>query len=289
MDAKALEVSGLRVAVFDQSLVATGTSQGRAKADTGLPEGWVEALHTTDFALERGEVLGVVGRAGSGKSLLATGVLALPPLWARIVGGRVGFAGDALWPTPPMLTDGQYATDEATPHIDPSLDRAWRKAMRNRIGVVLQDALLSAERQSVAGFVREALPRRAKRAGDVLSELAEVLRLGDKLHDNELHMWDVSRGEQQRIALAVALAKKPELLVVDEPFSAVDASTTADVVCLIREQAAHSGMSSLVATNDLALAQILCDRFLVLESGHVVAQGELEADEVRAWFGEQRG
>ena len=275
-----LQVADLRVAVFDQTLVPRGGVRGRGDTTHELDEGWYPALNAVSFALDHGEVLGVVGPAGSGKSLLVAGALSLLPPWAKVMSGKVMLTGEVLWPTPRM-------GDPASHYMEASRDRNWRRVMRERIGVVLQDALLSSERQSVAGFVREGLPRKRKGLAPGLEEAAGLLRLGSKLDSDDLRMWDLSRGEQQRVALATALAKRPELLVLDEPFAATDALTAADVVAFVRQSARGRGMSCLVATNDLYLARVLCDRWLVLESGDIVMRGGIDSDEVTAWFDAQ--
>ncbi|WP_221938879.1 ABC transporter ATP-binding protein [Mycobacterium sp. KBS0706] len=233
--------------------------QRRVLAAEGLQKrygtGAAAALVVDDvsFALAAGETLGIVGESGSGKSTVARIVLGLVDADA----GRV-------------LIDGQPWSE---------LDERHRRARRARIQLIAQDALSSFDpRYSVERIVGESLDavqvfgaERRRRVREVL----DAVRLGPTFLDR--HPRELSGGQRQRVAIARAFAPRPQLLVADEPVSALDVSIQAQVLDLLAELQAESGTSLLFISHDLGVVHHLADRVVVMKGGRVVESGDVAA------------
>ncbi|MGO1283897.1 MAG: dipeptide ABC transporter ATP-binding protein [Brachybacterium sp.] len=205
------------------------------------------------FALHPGETLGIVGESGSGKSTVARMALALTPPSS----GRV-------------LLDEQPWSDLAERH---------RRPNRRRIGVVHQDPLGSFDpRWEVGRTLADALPAQltpAERTARVEELLTWVGLDGGHAHR---HPLTLSGGQRQRVAIARALASAPDVLVLDEPVSALDVSVQAQVLDLLQDLQNALGAAYLFISHDLGVIHHLSDRVLVMQGGHVVESGT--ADEV---------
>ena len=215
-----------------------------------LPRGVVHALSGVDLEIGRGERLGLVGESGSGKSTLAR----------CLVGLERPSAGS-------ILLDGQELAGRD--------ERAWH-ALRRRIQIVFQDPLAALDpRRSVGASVAEPLEihrlgRPAERRLRVL-ELLEAVGLTAAQAARFPH--ELSGGQRQRVGIARALALEPELLVLDEPVSALDVSIQAQIVRLFHELGARFGLAYLFISHDLAVVRQLCPRVAVLYLGRVVESG----------------
>ena len=209
-------------------------------------------VEDVSFELRAGETLGIVGESGSGKSTTADIALAL----TEPDHGEV-------------LLDGEPWT--AVP------ERA-RRARRARIQPITQDPLGSFDpRQDVAQIVGEALaavdvPRAQRRDRSVL--LLE--QVGLTAQHLGRHPLELSGGQRQRIAIARALATSPEIIVADEPVSALDVSVQAQVLDLLTQLQQATGVALLFISHDLGVVQHLADRVLVMENGRVVESGAID-------------
>ena len=216
------------------------------------PDGGREALRGVDLALDAGEVLAVIGPSGAGKSSLALAVLGLLPTRAR-VSGVLRWRGEPVAPGP-----------------------AHRRLLGRDIGMLFQDPLASLDPVVRVGdqlvetlrALRRAGGRDARRRSEAL--LAEVL-LPDPAAVARRYAHQLSGGERQRVALALALAGDPALLVADEPITALDAAVGTAVVGLLGDLVRRRGMSLLLVTHDPRLTAGLADRVLRLEAGRVAA------------------
>src|ERR1700761_747884 len=205
------------------------------------------------FVIHRGETLGLVGESGSGKSTIARMVLGL----IEPTSGSVSF-------------DGRPVTGAPQHQL---------RAMRRRVQPVFQDPFAALNpRMRVAEIVAEPLvihrvaPRRELR-----SRCAELLRTVG-LDESALGRYphEFSGGQRQRINIARALALRPELLVLDEPVSALDVSVGAQIINLLRELQQRHALTCLFISHSMPLVRFLCHRVIVLQRGRMVEEGSWE-------------
>ncbi|MCE4026851.1 ABC transporter ATP-binding protein [Microbacterium sp. Au-Mic1] len=218
-----------------------------------LPNG-TRLLHGITLSVAPGETVGLVGESGSGKSLTARTVLGLTPERAEI-GGSVSVDGRS--PLAPASLRAIRRADAAMVFQDP---RAGINPMRT-IGDHLTEALRLNE-----GWSRG---RARARAAELLADV----RLPSPAEHLDQHPHELSGGMLQRVMIAGALTTAPRLLVCDEPTTALDVTTQAEIVQVLRELCAERGMGMLFITHDLNLAGSLCDRLVVMKDGAVVEEG----------------
>ena len=214
----------------------------------------VIAVDGVSFVVDRGEVFGLVGESGCGKSTIARCVLRL------------------LTPTSgQVIFDGQAVT---------TLSRASLRSFRQRVQIVFQDPLGSLDtRMTIRQIIEEPLVihgrgTRAERAQKVETALETVGLAG---LDANGRPHELSGGQQQRVAIARALVLQPELLVLDEPFSALDVSTQAQILNLLQDLRERLRLTYLFITHDLAVAEYFCNRIGVLYVGRIVEHGTAAA------------
>ncbi len=224
--------------------------------------GTVRAVSGVSFSLEKGEILGIVGESGSGKSVTCLSLLGLlpqPP--ARIEGGPAVFAGVDLLRGPP---------------------RAVRALRGRRLAMIFQDPMSSLnpylriseqliEPLRIHGKISRAAARR--RALDLLGAVG----LNDAASRFDHYPHEFSGGMRQRVMIAMALIARPDLLIADEPTTALDVTVQAQILELIRRFQRESGMAVIFITHDLAVVAGLCDRVLVMYAGRVVESGAVDA------------
>ena len=241
-------------------------------------EGRVAVVRGASLTVGRGECVGLVGESGSGKSLLALAVLRLVPPPGR-VRGRV-------------LLDGNGRDQAADLLALP--EAAMRQVRGARIGIVFQEPMTALNPFYTIGFqIAEAVAahpgRRDEGPGRRRRGLlpgrgarAEALRLLDRvaMPDARRRLDDyphqLSGGQRQRVLLAMALAGGPELLLADEPTTALDVTLQAQVLALLDELRRDLGLAVLLITHDLAVAAETCDRVAVLYAGQVVEEAGVE-------------
>ncbi len=208
-------------------------------------------LDDVSFDVRRGETVGIVGESGSGKSTAAAIALAL----VEPDGGAVEFAG-LPWTG---VTEKQ------------------RRPRRRRLGYVHQDPLSSFDpRHDVRRILLDAVGRVEEDPAGRVSELLDHVGLSARhLHDHPLRL---SGGQRQRVAIARALATRPDLVVCDEPVSALDVSIQAQVLDLLGDLQDELGTAYLFISHDLGVVHHLSDRVLVVQGGRIVEEGD--ADQV---------
>ncbi|GAA1400917.1 ABC transporter ATP-binding protein [Kitasatospora putterlickiae] len=222
---------------------------GRGLVKSFAPGG-PRALDEVGFTLRAGEALGVVGESGSGKTTLARIAMGL----TRPDAGEV------------LLRGRPWS----------ALPERRRRAERSAIRFVQQDPYASADpRFTVARIIGEALPglRRGERARRC-AELLDQVGLSADLLARRPHQ--LSGGQRQRVAIARALAGRPQVLVCDEPVSALDVSVQAQVLELLDRLRRERGIALLFITHDLAVVRQVADRVLIMRGGSVVEEGETE-------------
>ena len=213
----------------------------------------VDALDDVSFSLGRHEALGIVGGSGSGKSTLARAVLRLVPMAA----GSVRFAGR---------------------DIGGLSGRALRRYYR-QVQMVFQQPQASFDPCCTLGDgIGESLRLSGCTRRETADRVAALLdRCGMDPAIAARYPHEVSGGQCQRAAIARALAIGPQLLICDEATSALDVTTQAQILALLRDLRAQTGMAILFISHDLALVQDLCDRALVLHNGRIVEEGMPDA------------
>jgi peptide/nickel transport system ATP-binding protein len=210
-------------------------------------------VREVSFQLDRGQTLGIVGESGSGKSLTVRAIIGLLPAGLRAL-GTVTF-------------DGRQLTGARR--------RAWRAVRGSRISLLLQDPFTALNPLQAAGMtLAESLPAairgdRSRRRDEITRRLTEVGLAPDVAGR---YPFQLSGGMRQRVALAAALASDPELLIADEPTTALDVTTQAEVLQLLKAIQQRRGMSLVLITHDLRVAFSVCDQIQVMYAGSVLEQ-----------------
>jgi oligopeptide transport system ATP-binding protein len=220
--------------------------------------GIVQAVRDVSFALRKGEVLAVVGESGSGKSVTAQAIIGLTPIPpGEIKGGTVKYAGiDLVRATPDELARIRGAG----------------------ISMIFQDPMTSLNPSMKIGTqIREVLHQhKAMSRAESRARAIELLRLvGIPEPDSRLAQYphQFSGGMRQRIMIAIAIANNPDILIADEPTTALDVTIQSQIFRLIREVQAKFGTAMILITHDLGLVAGAADRVLVMYGGRVVEEG----------------
>ena len=222
--------------------------------------GVVKALDGVSFSVQRGETLGIIGESGSGKTVTSLSILRLlPKPGGRIVAGRILFAGTNL--------------------LD--LSEAEMTSYRGgRISMILQDPMASLNPvftvgHQVAEPVRQHQGLRGRRLRDEVVSALRLLqipspesRLGDYPHQ-------LSGGMRQRVVGGIALSCRPELLIADEPTTALDATVQAQFLALLKDVQRQTNVSIIFITHDFAIVGKMCDRVAVMYAGKIVESAGL--------------
>ena len=223
------------------------------------PDVTLRALDGINFSIARGEILGVVGESGAGKSLtgLAISRLIQPP--GRIVAGEVRLNGE---------------------RIDALPDRAMRRVRGKRIAMVFQDPLTSLNPvYTVGNQIREALRlhqglrgRAAKREAADLLEAVGIPDSRRRLHE---YPHQFSGGMRQRVVIAMALACDPEVLICDEPTTALDVTIQAQILALLEEIQDREDIAIVFITHDMGVIADVADRVNVMYAGEIVEHADV--------------
>ncbi len=220
-------------------------------------EGRLRAVDGVSFSLERGEILGLVGESGSGKSVTGFSIMGLVDAPGRIAGGSVKFDGMELVGMP----DGDL-----------------RRLRGKRIAMIFQDPMmtlnpvLSIETQMLETVLahdavpREEARRRAIEALGLVGIASPAERLAQYPHQ-------FSGGMRQRVAIAIALLHRPDLIIADEPTTALDVTVQGQILYEMQRLVRESGAALVWITHDLAVVAGLADRVAVMYAGRIVEQG----------------
>jgi peptide/nickel transport system ATP-binding protein len=236
---------------------------GRARAGGAGPASTGTIVTSVSLSLRAGETIGIVGESGSGKSMTAKAVTGLLPP-GLTASGEVRYGGRNL-----------LALKE----------QKWRAIRGREIGLILQDPFTMLNPVLRCGtIISESLPRdralgRAQRRAEAVRRLAEVGITDPAVADR--YPFQLSGGMRQRVAIAAALARDPQVLIADEPSTALDASTQQDILALIKRVQEARGMGLVLITHDLRVAFAMCDRIYVLYAGSLLETapaGALEAE-----------
>jgi microcin C transport system ATP-binding protein len=218
------------------------------------------AVRGIDFTIGRGETVGLVGESGSGKSVSALSIMRLLPYPA------------ASHPSGEILFDGLDLLQQD--------ERGMRKVRGNRISMIFQEPLSALNPlHTVEKQIGEILDVHQGLAGDAarrrVLELMEMVRLPEPEKRLTSYPHQLSGGQRQRVMIAMALANRPDLLIADEPTTALDVTVQARILALLKELQRELGMAMLMITHDLGIVRKVADRVAVMTDGLIVEQGEV--------------
>lgn len=238
-----LEVRDLHTSFF--------TSAGEVKAVNGL-----------SFSLDEGKVLGIVGESGSGKSVTAYSVLQILTYPGKIVSGSIRFNGTEL--------------------VGKS-DEEMRKIRGNKISVIFQDPMTSLNPTYTIGRqLMEAIllhtDRNRQEARERALEMLQLVNVNEPKKRLDQYPYELSGGMRQRVMIAMALACEPDILIADEPTTALDVTIQAQILELMQDLQKKLGMAIIMITHDLGVVAQLCDEVIVMYAGSVCERGT--ADEI---------
>ena len=223
----------------------------------------VHAVNGVSLKLERGKTLGLVGETGAGKTTIAKSILQiLPDVGCRIAGGEVHLDGEDLLKLP---------------------EHEMRKIRGNKISMIFQDPMTSLNPTYTIGHqLMEAILLHTNRNKQQARERAiEMLRLVN-VNEPEKRMnqypFEFSGGMRQRVMIAMALACEPDILIADEPTTALDVTIQAQILELMQSLQRELGMAIIMITHDLGVVAQMCDEVIVMYAGSICEQGT--ADEI---------
>jgi len=222
----------------------------------------VRAVNDVSFRVRRGEILGVVGESGSGKSVTARSILGLVPAPGRVVSGAVRFKGRDLL---------QMAESER------------RQVRGAEIAMVLQEPMTSLNPVltigNQLGEMFTAHPERAPRSGSVREWVADLLgrvRIPDPIARMAQYPLSFSGGMRQRACIAMGIACRPDLIIADEPTTALDVTIQAQVLHLLSDLRDEFGVSIILITHDLGVVAEMCDTVAVMYAGRIVEYADVD-------------
>jgi peptide/nickel transport system ATP-binding protein len=220
----------------------------------------LRAIDGVSFDIAKGEVLGVVGESGAGKSVTGSAVIGLIDPPGRIAGGEIRLSGQ---------------------RIDNLVPEEMRRIRGKRIGMIFQDPLTSLNPlyrigDQIVETIRThmSLSEQAarKRAIDLLAEVG--IPAPDKRIDGYPH--EFSGGMRQRVVIALAICAEPELIIADEPTTALDVSVQAQIIALIKRLGRDHGTAVMLVTHDMGVIAETCDRVAVMYSGRIAEIGPVQ-------------
>ncbi|AOW82208.1 ABC transporter ATP-binding protein [Vibrio mimicus] len=223
--------------------------------------GPVKILHGVSFDVKKGRTLGLVGESGCGKSVTAMSIMGLlPKPYGRVIGGEILYRGTDLVKLPP---------------------KEMYSMRGDRISIIFQDPMtalnpvhtVGKQLMEVLALHRPELNRAALRKHAL--EMLEKVRIpmADKRLDEYPH--NLSGGMRQRVMIAMALACKPEVLICDEPTTALDVTVQASILELIQDLQQETGMAVIFITHDLGVVAEVCDEVAVMYAGKVVEHADV--------------
>ena len=226
------------------------------------PAGEVKAVNGVSFNLDHGKVLGIVGESGSGKSVTAYSIMQILEKSGKIVGGSIKFNGQELV----------------------GIGEKGMKAIRgNKISIIFQDPMTSLNPTYTIGHqLMEAImlhtPRNKKQAWDRAVEMLRLVNVNEPEKRMKQYPFEFSGGMRQRVMIAMALACEPDILIADEPTTALDVTIQAQILELMQSLQKELGMAIIMITHDLGVVAQMCDEVIVMYAGSICEQGS--ADEI---------
>ncbi|MGI6537064.1 MAG: ABC transporter ATP-binding protein [Caldicoprobacterales bacterium] len=222
--------------------------------------GKVKAVNGVSFSLERGKVLGIVGESGSGKSVTAYSIMQILEGNGEIVSGSIKL-------------DGQELVGAG--------EEVMKKVRGNRISMIFQDPMTSLNPTYTIGKqLMEAIMlhtnRSKKEAYDRAVEMLRLVNVNEPLKRMKQYPFELSGGMRQRVMIAMALACEPDILIADEPTTALDVTIQAQILELMKSLQEELGMVIILITHDLGVVAQMCDEVIVMYAGSICEQGTVD-------------
>ena len=226
------------------------------------PAGEVKAVNGVSFYLDSGKVLGIVGESGSGKSVTAYSIMQILEKTGKIVSGSVKFDGQEL------VGIGE---------------KGMKKIRGNKISIIFQDPMTSLNPTYTIGHqlmeaIRLHTNRNKKEAWDRAVEMLKLVNVNEPEKRMKQYPFEFSGGMRQRVMIAMALACEPDILIADEPTTALDVTIQAQILELMQKLQKELGMAIIMITHDLGVVAQMCDEVIVMYAGSICEQGT--ADEI---------
>ena len=220
-----------------------------------------EAVRGVSFDMAPGEILGIVGESGSGKSVTARAIMGLLRRRSAEVSGQILFQKQNLLTLP---------------------DEQMRRLQGKRVSMVFQEPksalnpLMKIGQQVEEGLRLHSTKSKAERKAMAIAAMTDM-ELSDPERVYNQYPHELSGGMRQRVMLGAALITEPELLICDEPTTALDVCTQGQILTLLQEVQATRGMGILFISHDLQVIRSICRRAIVMQDGRIVEQGDVEA------------
>ncbi|TDS81691.1 ABC transporter ATP-binding protein [Comamonas sp. JUb58] len=223
--------------------------------------GTLRAVNDVSFSLERGRILGLVGESGSGKSVTGFSIMGLVDAPGRVTGGEVLFQGRDITKIKP---------------------RELRQLQGNRIAMIFQDPMMTlnpvlrVDTQMIEAVRAHSSASKAQ-ARDRARETLAMMGIASPDERLQAYPHQLSGGMRQRVAIATAMLHRPDLIIADEPTTALDVTIQAQILSEVQKLARQQGTSLIWITHDLSVVAGLADEVAVMYAGRIVEQGGVDA------------
>ena len=219
--------------------------------------GEVKAVNGVSFFLDKGKVLGIVGESGSGKSVTAYSIMQILASTGKIVSGSIKLDGQEL----------VGAGEDVMKHV-----------RGNKVSIIFQDPMTSLNPTYTIGHqLMEAITlhtdRNRKQAWDRAVEMLRLVNVNEPEKRIKQYPFELSGGMRQRVMIAMALACEPDILIADEPTTALDVTIQAQILELMQDLQKKLGMAVILVTHDLGVIADMCDNIIVMYGGRICERG----------------
>ena len=219
--------------------------------------GEIQAVRGISYELNKGEVLGIVGESGSGKSVSSHAILRLTPDNGRVKSGQILFEGQDLL----RLSPGEM-----------------QKIRGDRISMIFQDPMTALDplftiEYQLGETLRKHTDLTREQRRSRMIELLELVEINQPERRLKQYPHELSGGMRQRVMIAMALSCSPDLLIADEPTTALDVTIQAQIIDLLKSLKEKLGMAIIFITHDLGVVSEICDKIIVMYAGRIVEEG----------------